>query len=216
MTAHTARRRSLIVLMIACALALSAAWLPRGDGAPRPLDNVPAAVVRLYQPDAASYCFADRRMQGAPLRCVAAAYLTAADMLAFGPLTTTPQRAVPAPVPIVDAVQPTYLSVVSALGAADNDGNATSLTAAFATERSCRPDPVDGRVLCAPADPTDAAAPWVELVPADGAVASRPGGIYAMDAVVIRSAQANGGLCGLVDNAVVCPAANATVFLAVF
>ncbi|AVK77271.1 hypothetical protein pmac_cds_583 [Pandoravirus macleodensis] len=208
MTFYVMRCRPLVVvLMVAYALALST-WLPRCDAALRM--NGSGAVVRLYQPDVASYCFADRRMQGAPLTCVAASYLNASDALAFGPPAL--QLAMQAPLPI-DA-QPACVSVVSVPSTLGADGDATSSIATFAVERSCRPDLIDGRVLCAPADPTDTAAPWAELVQVGSD--AHADGLYAMDAVVIRSAQAGGGLCGLVDNVLVCPAANATVFLAVF
>nr|UDO47426.1 hypothetical protein [Pandoravirus massiliensis] len=210
MIAPTTRcRQSLAVLAIACALMFST-WSPLGDASPLAGGTAAAAIIHLYQPDVASYCFADTRMQGAPLTCVAASYMTAADALAFGP--AAPQLKVPAPAPVDP--QPVYLSVVSSHGVFGGDVDGLDLNATVAVERSCRPDPIDGRVLCTQSEAPDMAAPWVQLVRV-GADA-RPDGMYAMDAVVMRSVEGAEGFCGLVGNVVVCPAANATTFLAVF
>lgn len=181
------------------ALSLCFAW----TGASEPIAGA-SGVLRLYQPDVASYCFADTRMQGAPLTCVASSYLEAADAIGFGP--SSPQSAMSAPLSL--AALPAHLTVVSPSGAA---GDVT-------VERICRPDPADGRVMCAAVDTSNAtapAAPWVQLVKVGGD--ARPDLVYPTDAVVVHSmSDEASGACGLVDNVVVCPAPNVTVFLVVF
>lgn len=180
-------------------LALCFAW----TGASEPVAGA-SGVLRLYQSDAASYCFVDTRMQGAPLTCVASSYLETADTIGFGP--ASPQSAIPAPLSL--AAMPAHLTAVSPPDAA---GDVT-------VERVCRPDPADGRVMCATVDPSNTtalAAPWVQLVKVGGD--ARPDLVYPTDAVVIYSTlDEASGACGLVDNVVVCPAPNATVFLVVF
>ncbi|QBZ81187.1 hypothetical protein pclt_cds_594 [Pandoravirus celtis] len=168
--------------------------------------------LRLYQADAMSYCFADDRMSGAPLTCVAVPYLDDAHVFALGravdDASGTNGIRVSLPMSSVS------LSVIKT-PAADTWTNATS--------RLCQPDPATGRIMC-PAATTvnndDVARPWLQLSKVaddnsnDGAGRATDNNLYSGDLVVMRSLLdgVGGTDCGLVDNVLTCDGTASSLF----
>lgn len=153
-----------------------------------------AGGLRLYHGDAMSYCFADDRMHGAPLTCVAVPYLDDAHVFAFG------DDACSGGVPVALPTAPTSLSIVAMPTAATPANNVTA--------RLCRPDPVTGRVACPVDAGDDGTAPWLWVVAKVGGGANKTdGGLYSGDLVTMRWLLGGASPCGLVDNVLVCDGA---------
>ncbi|BCU03981.1 hypothetical protein [Pandoravirus japonicus] len=152
--------------------------------------------LRLYHGEAMSYCFADDRMHGAPLTCVAVPYLEDAHVFAFD----YGGGACGGGAPVTLPAAPTSLSIVGMPTAATPTNNATA--------RLCRPDPVTGRVTCPIDAGNDGTAPWLWVVAKVGGGANdTDGGLYSGDLVTVRWLLGGASACGLVDNVLVCDAA---------
>ncbi|AGO84606.1 hypothetical protein psal_cds_676 [Pandoravirus salinus] len=162
--------------------------------------------LRLYNDAAMSYCFADDRMSGAPLTCVAVPYLKDAHMFALGGADGNNGTRVTLPTLC------TTLTIIDAPTTAATTRTSVPL-------RSCRPDPVTRRVMCPVADGhgehnDDGATRWFGLVrvaaEGDGGIDS----LHSGDLVRMRSLSgARGGTdCGLIDNVVTCDGAVPSTF----
>ncbi|AJF97723.1 hypothetical protein TW95_gp0989 [Pandoravirus inopinatum] len=167
--------------------------------------------LRLYQADAMSYCFADDRMAGAPLTCVAVPYLKDAHVFALGRTAddTRGNNGVRISLP----VSPASLSIIET-PATDTWTNVTL--------RLCQPDPATGRIMC-PAAATvnndDVARPWLQLSKVadannNGADRATDNNLYSGDLVVMRSLLdgVGGADCGLVDNVLTCDGTASSLF----
>nr|UMO78586.1 hypothetical protein [Pandoravirus belohorizontensis] len=154
--------------------------------------------LRLYHGDAMSYCFADERMHGAPLTCVAVPYLEDAHVFAFD---SGGDACGGAGAPVTLPTAPTSLSIVGMPTAVTSTNN-------NATARLCRPDPVTGRVMCPVDAGNDDTAPWLWVVTKVGGGANNAdGGLYSGDLVTVRWLLGGASACGLVDNVLVCDGA---------
>ncbi|AGO82779.1 hypothetical protein pdul_cds_641 [Pandoravirus dulcis] len=149
--------------------------------------------LRLYHGDAMSYCFADDRMHGAPLTCVAVPYLEDAHVFAFDSGDDACGDGARATLPTA----PTSLSIIGTPTVATPTHNNTA--------RLCRPDPVTGRVTCPTDAGDDGTAPWLWVVAKVGGGANNTdGGLYSGDLVTVRWLLGGASACGLVDNVLVC------------